>query len=80
MTAVTIKFEDTLFTHLKQKANSIGYSLDNYILHLLTKNLEATEKEQNENIDDLLDSMQFHGGSIPATDNGKGNLAEVKFM
>lgn len=81
MTAVTLHFEDNLFHHLKQSADKVDYSIDNYILHVLSKNYkESDEKREEDNLDDRLYSMQFHGVSIPIEENGKGSLSETKYM
>lgn len=81
MTAVTIQFEDKMFTHLKRKADDIGCSIDGYILYLLATDLNETETIRSEDdIDSLLGSMQFHSGGVPVTENGKGAVAEMKYL
>lgn len=77
MTAVTLQFEDKLYTHLKQKADNVGYSVGNYILHILTSGYqEAVDASKQNDVDVLLESMQFHSGIIPASETGKGVVAE----
>lgn len=81
MTAVTLQFEDKFYTLLKQKADDIGYSVGNYILHVLTKNHhEADDATKPNDVDVLLESMQFHSGNVPVSEDGKGAVALNKFM
>lgn len=81
MTSVTLHFEDKFFSHLKQSADEVGYSIDNYIIHILSKNYkESDEVGKLSDVDALLDSMQFHGVNIPVEENGKGALAQTKYL
>ena len=81
MTAVTLHFEDNFFIHLKQSADRVGYSIDNYIMHVLYNNYKGADKNKIQNeVDALLDSMQFGDVSIPVDENGKGTLAQTKYL
>ncbi len=81
MTALTLQFEEKMFTHLKRKADDIGYSIDAYIMYLLAADFDKTEEKKSEdNIDTLLGSMQFHSGVVPVTENGKCAVAEMKYL
>ena len=81
MTAVTLHFEDKFFVHLKESADRVGYSIDNYILHVLSKNYKRADEDEKQNdVDALLGSMQFQGVSIPVDENGKGALAQTKYL
>lgn len=81
MTTITINFEDKFLARLKQKADNIGYSIDNYILHLLAEKTNNTNGQKSQDsVEALLSSMQFNGVNIPASEDGKGNVAELKYM
>lgn len=81
MTALTLQFEDKLFSNLKQFADRRGYSVDNYILYILAGSIESSDRDEGQgNIDALLESMQFQDCDIPVAENGKGTLAQTKYF
>lgn len=81
MTAVTLHLEDKIFSHLKQSAERGGYSIDGYILHVLSMNYkDLDENRKQSNVDAFLGSMQFRGVNMPLEENGKGSLAQTKYL
>lgn len=75
MQTVTLHIEDTLNNKLRDKAKSIGVSVDNYIVYVL--NRQESADDNNENIEKLLSSMQLKGHEVPSTETGKGALVDT---
>lgn len=77
MNTVTLNLEDSLTKKLKVKAANIGVSVDNYIIYIL--NRQEADEETSDNVENQLKAMQLKGHQVPASETGKGALADSKY-
>ncbi|MBQ4042202.1 MAG: hypothetical protein II626_06170 [Prevotella sp.] len=72
-----MNLEDSLTNKLKVKAANKGVSVDNYIIYIL--NRQEADEEIGDNIESQLKTMQLKGHKVPASETGKGALADTKY-
>lgn len=77
MTSLTIQIDENVSAKLKTMADKIGMGIDNYIKNILSK---AAHSETSD-VESIVKGMQLqHGNVVPAEENGKGAVAEFKYL